>query len=143
MLGQGVDFRSLEHPGRSCFATHVLRDRNDAADELAKKGVLGESQECWQVELLQQYCTCPCDYLCLVSFDGGASPNPGPAGCGSCVWLASNRCFREDVQLTEQSLQWQLLHSSSSHLGLQSNIYAEWHGLLSGLLAVIRIRTVV
>ena len=117
------------------------RERNTAADEMATRGVVGQSSETWTLELLRQFRSSPSEFLCLASFDGGASPNPGPAGCGACVWLAKAHTFRDSVPIPEQQLDWQLLFSCSSHLGIQSNNFAEWHGLLSCLLALVKCRT--
>ena len=128
-------------PLRSEFLERIDRAQNAAADSLASAGVRWVSQETWNYELLQQYGQTPADYVCLLSFDGGAVPNPGLAGCGACLWMASAAEFRAECDPAR--LQWRSLYQSASHFGIQTNNSAEWHGLLAGLLAILRSRTVV
>ena len=138
LVSQGVLFRSYYSPGQAKLAEHIPREHNMAADALSKDGTRGLSREIWNVPLLQQYQHSPSSYVMLLTFDGGAQPNPGPSGCGCCVWLAQVPAVTCELAL--DSLQWESLCSRSAYLGKQTNNVAEWHGLLSALLAVSKCR---
>ena len=56
-------------------------------------------------------------------FDGGSRGNPGPAGCGYVIYDHDNNIVCED----------------SRYLGVQTNNYAEYMGLVEGLKKAIEL----
>ena len=100
----------------STFFHHVLRDQNSEADALAREAVASRASN---VLVLDSAWTAVWDLPDVVlegGFDGGAAPNPGPAGCG--IWLRA--CRGPESWLLLRGRVW---------LGEASNNEAEFSGV--------------
>ena len=59
----------------------------------------------------------------ILMFDGGSRGNPGPSGCGYVIYDQNNK----------------LIHEDSRYLGVQTNNYAEYMGVVEGVKKTIEL----
>ena len=59
----------------------------------------------------------------ILMFDGGSRGNPGPSGCGYVIYDQNNK----------------IIHEDSRYLGVQTNNYAEYMGLVEGVKKAIEL----
>ena len=74
----------------------------------------------------QEHEQCQTTTTYTLMFDGGSRGNPGPSGCGFVI-------YENDTSSSSSCDVSKVLHKGSSYLGIQTNNYAEYMGVVLGL----------